>query len=179
MSQSAHRLARITCKGMHTLWRFAYAQFRRSRHFGTALLITAAVRCTAQPVLRAFPLPQHLVKVDRSITLQEFEAVRNAAAADPTLKKMLAELQGLSPEDSAKEVVEASQIDSFVVTPIDLGSAGRSFVVEFTVPDLCGGHANCPKALYFHGEHGLHPVLQFGGWGFGLMQFHGSIPDVG
>ena len=118
MSQSAGCCAKIPRKIMHILWRFARAHFKRARHLSIALmLMIASARCAAQPVMHAFVLPRQLVQVDSGITMNEFEALRAAVAADAKLEQ-----DDVGPFD-------IKQFDDLIVTPVALGKAGRGFVV--------------------------------------------------
>ena len=167
MSQPGCRCARITGKTMHMLWRLAHAQFRRARRLSRALmLITVSLRCSAQPGVHAFPLPQQLVRIDSGITMSEFEALHAAVAADPELKQ------------DADQAFDIKQFGEIRVTPIALGKADRGFVVYFNTSELCGATGNCPMALYLRGEQGLHAALHFGGWGFALLPSGGDVPDI-
>ena len=165
MSQSARCCAKIPGKTTHMLWRFAHAYFKGTLRLSIALmLVVASVRCTAQPVVHGFVLPRQLVKVDSGITMNEFDALQAAVAADAKLE-----------QDAAFDM---KQFDDLIVTPVALGKAGRGFVVYFNTSGFCGATANCPMALYLPGERGLHAALHFGGWGVALVPSGGTVPDI-
>lgn len=91
--------------------------------------------------------------------MRELAALRSAVEADTQLTQ----------NEHGPVAYVPSQFESVDITPVQLGSLGRAFVVYFGHSGQCGATGNCPMALYVSGNQGYYDALSFGGWGFAIV----------
>lgn len=100
--------------------------------------------------------------------MREFAALRSAVDADTQLTQ----------NEYGPVAYEPSQFGTVDITPVQLGSLGRAFVLYFGHSGQCGATGNCPMALYVSGKHGYYDALRFGGWGFAIVPSSSAVPFV-
>ena len=100
--------------------------------------------------------------------MREFAALRSAVDADTQLTQ----------NEHGPVAYVPSQFGTVHITPVQLGSLGRAFVVYFGHSGQCGATGNCPMALYVSGNQGYYDALSFGGWGFAIVSSGSAVPFV-
>ena len=152
--------------------RFSSSSFARRTWvlLSTIAILFACERSFAQGpiIVRAFPPPEQMEPVDQGITMKEFAALRSALDADTQLTQ----------NEYGPVAYQPSQFGTVDITPVQLGSLGRAFVVYFGHSGQCGATANCPMALYVSGTHGYYDALSLWGWGFAIVPSGSAVPFV-
>jgi hypothetical protein len=159
------------------LWKFAsaFAFFSSSRPYirtcilvsATAMLFACASSFAQRPiVISAFPPPEKMTPVDRGLRMGDFAALRSALDADTQLTQ----------NEHGPVAYDPSQFETVDITPVQLGSLGRAFVVYLGRSWQCGATGNCPIALFLSGKHGYYDALDSGGWGFAIVPSGSAVP---